>query len=513
MRSAPSGPGGFGLISILRRGAVDFASRTAVRGDAVSLTYRELYDAVEVGARRLVAEGLRPGDRVGILMGNRPEWLQCFFAVIAAGGVVVPLSYYSTQAELSAVAQEAPLARVHTEARYAGLVRAAVGAVRVELVDAEQVQADAGVGVHVGPPLPDTQTTALALAQYTSGTSSRPKAVLHSQQTIMWNALSQLGDLAIDASAVTLVVPSFAWSAGLHDLTLATLWAGGEVIVYPSRGLDPERLVTRLATERVSHVFLSPSVMRRILAAGVRAPRPLDTLRVVLTGGEPISDQLVRELAALLEHLPVWRSYGLSEFPSTMTLLGPTDAVAHPASVGRATSLAEIRIVDQDDVPVESGTLGELVCRSPSTMLGYDRDLEGTALALRGGWLHTGDLAVMDDAGYVSIVGRSKDMVISGGLNVYAQDVEMALAEHDLVGEVAVVGLTDAEWGQIVCAHVVPARLGARPSVAELDAFVAPRLAAYKRPRRYVFHETPLPRNEAGKVLKQRLDLPPPSIA
>jgi fatty-acyl-CoA synthase len=514
MDAMPSAPGGFGLVSMLRRGAVVFADRPALRGDGVGLSHRELYDVVEARARGLVGQGLGQGDRVGILMGNRPEWLECLFAVIAAGGVAVPLSYYSTPAELAAIAEEAPLALLYTESRYAEQAREAAGAVRVELVDGGRVRGSAPrpAGTPAGPCLPETDPADVALAQYTSGTSARPKAVLHSQHTIMWNALCQLGDLAIAADAVTLVVPSFAWSAGLHDLTLATLWAGGEVVVYPSRGLDPERLVARLAAERVSHVFLSPSVMRRIVAAGARAPGPLDALRVVLTGGEPIADHLVRELVGLLGPVPVWRSYGLSEFPSTMTLLGPGEAVARPVSVGRATSLAEIRVVDEDDVPVPPGTLGELVCRSPATMLGYDREPEATARALRGGWLHTGDLAVLDEEGYVSVVGRAKDMVISGGLNVYAHDVEAALAEHDLVGEVAVVGLADDEWGQIVCAHVVPAG-GVPPSVAELDAFLAPRLAAYKRPRRYVFRESPLPRNQAGKVLKQRLDPPPPNLA
>lgn len=494
--------GGFGLISMLRRGSMLFADRPAVCGDGLGRTYRELYDAVEGRAQGLVDDGLCPGDRAGILMGNRPEWLECFFAVIAAGGVAVPLGYYSTPAEVTAIAKEAPLALLYTESRYTDLVDDIVGSARVVLVDAVDAP---GVESRSQRPLPDADPAAVALGQYTSGTSARPKAVLHSQHTIMWNALSQVGDLRIDASTVTLVVPSLAWGAGLHDLTLATLWAGGRVVIYPSRELDPARLVERLAAERVTHVFLSPSVMRRIVSAGVRAAGPLDALRVVLTGGEPVAGDLVRELVTLLGPVPVWRSYGLSEFPSTMTLLRPDEAAARPASVGRATSLAEIRILDEDEIPLPPGRLGELVCRSPSTMLGYDRDPEATARTLRGGWLHTGDLAVIDDDGYVRIVGRSKDMLISGGLNVYAQDVEAALAEHDLVGEVAVVGLADDQWGQVVCAHVVPAG-ELRPTVDELDAFLAPRLAAYKRPRRYVFRQAPLPRNAAGKVLKQQLD-------
>jgi fatty-acyl-CoA synthase len=497
---------------MLRRGAAVFGDRPALRGDGVRLTHRELYDAVEARALGLVGDGLGPGDRVGILMGTRPEWLECLFAVIAAGGVAVPLSYYSSLGELTTIAEQAPLVLLYAESRYAEQVRDAAGAVPVQLVD---LTAPPGPSAEPsgGPScLPEVDPAAVALAQYTSGTSARPKAVLHSQHTIMWNALSQLADLAIDTSTVTLVVPSLAWGAGLHDLTLATLWAGGEVVLHPSRALDPERLVARLAAERVSHVFLSPSVMRRIVAAGVRAPSPLHALRVVLTGGEPIADHVVRELLGLLGPVPVWRSYGLSEFPSTMTLLRPGEAVAHPGSVGRATSLAEIRIVDADDEPVPAGTVGELVCRSPATMLGYDRDPQASARALHGGWLHTGDQAILDAEGYISVVGRSKDMVISGGLNVYAQEVELALAEHDLVGEVAVTGLPDEDWGQIVCAHVVPAR-GVRPCVAQLDAFLAPRLAAYKRPRRYVFREAPLPRNQAGKVLKHQLDPPPPTVS
>lgn len=512
MSTAPPAAGGFGLLSMLRRGSVLFADRPALQDDAAEFSYRELYDAVESRARRLVEDGLRPGDRVGILMGNRTQWLECFFASVAAGGVAVPLSYYSTPAELAAVAVEAPLRLVYTESRYADRLDGATLPARIELVDAPWDAEGASANLpRALPALPDVDPAAPALAQYTSGTSARPKAVLHSQHTIMWNALSQRSDLAIDSAAVTLVVPSLAWGAGLHDLTLATFWAGGRVVVYPSQGLDPQRLVSVLAAERVSHVFISPSVIRRVVAAGVRASGSLDALRVVLTGGEPIVDGLIRQLADLLGPVPVWRSYGLSEFPSTMTLLDPRDAPTHPTSVGRATSLAEIRVVDAEDVPVPVGTVGELVCRSPATMLGYDRDPEATARALRGGWLHTGDLAIVDEQGYLCLAGRVKDMVISGGLNVYAADVEAALIEHDLVDEVAVVGVPDDEWGQVVCAHVVSVP-DAQLSTDELDTFLVSRLAAYKRPRRYVFRTTPLPRNEAGKVLKRQLGPAPPAL-
>ncbi len=491
---------GLTVASLLGRHALIRPGQPAICDPRRRLSYGQLHETVQEVATGLQSRGLRAGEPVAILMGNRVEWLVYFFAIMVAGGIVVPLTFYTTPAELDAILRDAGVRWLVTEPSLIDVTPKG-GPWQILLATEELAR---GAGGDVSGERLTRDDHDVALVQYTSGTSGRPKAIEHSYTSILWNTLYQLYDLQIDRSATTLVVPSLAWGAGLHDLTLPTLWAGGRVVLYPSRALAADRLLGTLASERITHTFISPSVLRRLVDIP-DTPRPkLDSLRVVLTGGEPLELSLLRQVTEHLGRIPLRPSYGLSEFPSTMTLMPPEEVWRRPTSVGQATSLADIRIVDHQGRVVAAGVTGELVCRSPAVMVGYRNDPEASAEALRDGWLHTGDLATRDADGFVTIVGRIKDMLISGGLNVYCAEVEQALLAHEAVREAAVIGVPDSQWGQVPCAHVV-LEFGREASTAQLDSFLQERLAGYKRPKHYVIHASAMPRNTAGKIIKSAL--------
>lgn len=502
---------GFSLASIARRRRGTWqGGRPALSYQERTWSYNDLAERVDRAREGLLRLGVGRGSRVCVLMHNSPEWLGLFFGLMSVGAVCVPVNYYYRAPELDAVLADSGADWIATEDAFEDLLEACPRAadlgrldVRVLLGDAPSAPVNSGDGVPVGSPAdaPDPDPDDMALLQYSSGTTGRMKAAVHTQTTILWNSVHQIAELGIDRNTVTLLVPALCWSAGLHDLTLATLWAGGHVVVHPSRHLDAEELLGTLERRRVTHVFLVPSILRRFAEVSHTDRCDLSALRLVLTGGEPVLPELVESLVRQFPGIPLVPSYGLSEFPSTMTHLDPRDLRSRPGSVGQASLIAEIRIVDEEDHEVPVGAVGELLCRSPATMRGYHGDPEESARALAGGWLHTGDLARVDADGFYQVVGRKKDMLISGGLNVYPAEVERVLAEHPAVREIVVDGISDERWGTVPRAFVVldPEH---HTSVAELVEFARARLASYKVPREFVFRTDRFPRSAGGKVLR-----------
>ena len=516
MRTGDQWPaGGFSLASIARR------RRGTGQGGRPALSYRErtwsyddLADRVDRAREGLLRLGVGSGSRVCVLMNNSPEWLGLFFGLMSVGAVCVPVNYYYRAPELDSVLADSGAEWIATEDVFEDLLRACprardLGRLDVAglLGDGPSGSLDPGGGVAaVGFPAdaPDPDPDDVALLQYSSGTTGRMKAAVHTQTTILWNSVHQIAELGIDPESVTLLVPALCWSAGLHDLTLATLWAGGHVVVHPSRHLDPQDLLRTLEQRRVTHVFLVPSILRRFAEIPDPDRYDLSALQLVLTGGEPVLPELTEDLVRRFPGIPLAPSYGLSEFPSTMTHLTPRQLRGKPGSVGRPSLIAEVRIVDDADNEVPVGTVGELLCRSPATMKGYHGDPEESARALSGGWLRTGDLARVDVDGFYYVVGRKKDMLISGGLNVYPAEVERVLAEHPAILEIVVDGIPDDRWGTVPRAFVV-LDPDCHASVAELVEFARSRLASYKVPREFVFRTDRFPRSAGGKVLRNRV--------
>ncbi|MEV6626316.1 AMP-binding protein [Amycolatopsis sp. NPDC051106] len=476
--------------------------RIALTFEGRNVTYDELDERSGRLAAGLHAAGFRKGDRVGVLLHNRVEWVELFFAVAKLGGVVVPLNYLLKPAEVRYILDDCEASWVVYEQ--------ALGATADELRAGGHAARYVGIGggplayedlvAEAGPP-PEVPVSGddLFLLQYTSGTTGVPKGAMHTHSTVLWNSFHQVVDHGVTADEVYLVVPALCWAAGFHDLALATLWRGGRVVLSPSTGFDPERFLATVARERVTSVLLVPTVLKRVLAHPGFGDHDLASVRLICSGGEPVPVTAIADARRRLPGCDLVQVYGMSEFPTMMLYLDAEHADAKAGSAGRACSAAEVRVVDEEGRDTPPGEVGEIVCRSPATMLGYYGQAAATADTLAGGWLRTGDLAHVDEDGFVFVSGRSKDMIITGGLNVYPAEVERVIAQHPAVLEAAVVGVADDDWGEIGVALVV---LRDELSAAELTRFLKGELAGFKVPRRFAFTRAPLPRTTSGKVQK-----------
>jgi acyl-CoA synthetase (AMP-forming)/AMP-acid ligase II len=303
-----------------------------------------------------------------------------------------------------------------------------------------------------------------------------------------------------------MIQPALCWAAGINNIVLALWSIGGRVVLRPSRGFDADELCGVIAEEGATIMIGVASVLRMLVDSGDLRRHDLSRLRLIAVGGEPVAPSLLAGAREQLPQTEIAQVYGQTEFPTLMAFLGGERALEKPASTGLATSGCKLKVVGEDGAELPAGEHGEIICRSPATMKGYWMKPEQTADTIVDGWLRTGDRGYCDEEGYLYIAGRSKEMYISGGLNVYPAEAEVVLGEHPEVAEVAVKGVPDERFGEAGCAFVVP--VGEAIVVEALEAYCRERLATYKVPRHWVMLSEPLPRTASGKPQKHRLELP-----
>ena len=501
---------GYTIGNIIRKNRLSrgVADRVAVVFEDQRLTYQELDERVNRLASGLQRHGFNPGDRALVLAKNRIEWVEIFFALARLGGVVVPVNYLLKPAELADCLTDSQAQWAFVEADLSGNFLAAgepaaaveavvIGGEADDLRQYEAVIADgAADGVDVAVDLSD-----LFLLQYTSGTTGFAKAAMHTHAGVLLNMMPQPYDLGIRPDDVYLSVPALCWAAGFHDYCLATWWVGGTVVLNPSRALDPVALCRLIEREQATIVVLVPSVIRLLLASGAIGKHDLSSLRISMTGAEPISLDLLDELSRQLPGCANLQGYGQSEFPIFTSVLHADEARTKAGSAGKATSLCELRVVDEQGDDTATGAEGEIVYRSAATMSGYWRQPELTRKTMAGGWMHSGDRGFVDPDGYLFITGRSKDMIITGGLNVYPAEVERVILDQGPVLEAAVIGVPHPELGEVGRAILV-IKQGESVDLDSVHQAVKSVLATYKVPREWVLREEPLPRTASGKVRK-----------
>ena len=509
-----SGMSGYTVASLLRKNrsaGLTRSDRTAVIFGDRTITYDDLDRRSSQLASALAGAGFVAGDRVAVLLYNRPEYLEIFFAVAKLGGVIVPVNYLFKPAEVRHLLEDSGARWMFVEAALWDAVRPVrphtSGPVTyISLDGGEPDSLDYEVLVGSGSPAGvdiAVDSADLFLLQYTSGTTGFPKGAAHTHATVLWNSIHQIADFTLSRHDVYLCLPALCWAAGLHDFTLATLWAGGAVVLHPSRGLEPAEVMRTIERAGVTLTLFVPSVLRIVLTHQLE-DHDLSSLRMVLSGGEPVPVPVIEEFQRRLPTCDLIQGYGMSEFPTIMTFLDSEHAVSKRGSAGRATRITELRIVDDRGHDARPGDHGEIVVRSLATMTGYYGRDEATEAVLAGGWLHTGDRGYVDEDGFVYIAGRSKDMIISGGLNVYPAEIERVIEGHPAVAEVAVVAIPDDRYGEVGEAHVV-LREGTTVSETELEAHARGELANYKVPRRWVIRTEALPRTASGKLQKFQL--------
>jgi len=388
----------------------------------------------------------------------------------------------------------------------------------LSLVFADDGEASSGVEAYEtliasSAPVADAMREGRDLAGifYTGGTTGRSKGVMLSHQNLMANAFNVLADGMFPDRQTSYLhaAPMFHLANG--SAMYALLLRGGTNIIV--QGFTPEGVMAAIQNERVTDVMLVPTMIQMLIDHPALASYDLSSLDTIIYGASPISEALLDRTAQALPHLTFVQAYGMTELSPCATLLLRKDHVGEGREkgrhrgAGRATLGCEVRIVDVNDKPVPFGTVGEIVARGDVVMMGYWERPEETARAVVDGWMHTGDSGYMDQDGFIYVVDRMKDMIISGGENVYSVEVESALAQHPAVAQCAVVGIPSEQWGETVHAVVVK-RSGVEVTSGELIEFVKARIAGYKCPRSIEITDMPLPLSGAGKVLKRELRKP-----
>ncbi|RED41916.1 long-chain acyl-CoA synthetase [Rhodopseudomonas thermotolerans] len=434
------------------------------------------------------------------------------------GGVIVPLNI-----RWSALENEDALKDCRAVALVVDKAFAATGAVLAQaipsltLIYADDGEVPAGMQgyedlIAAHAPIPDAMRKAEDLAGifYTGGTTGRSKGVMLSHGNLMANALNALGEGLFPGTSVYLhAAPMFHLANGAAMYSL--LLSGGSNVMIPS--FTPEGVMQAMQNDRVTDVLLVPTMIQMFVDHPALKNYDLSSLKNIVYGASPISEAVLARASAALPNVQFTQAYGMTELSPIATLLhwkehiGEGKAKGRQRAAGRATLGCEVRIVDAEDRTVPYGTVGEICVRGDNVMMGYWERPEETARALAGGWMHTGDGGYMDEHGFVYVVDRVKDMIISGGENVYSVEVENAVAQHPAVAQCAVIGIPHEAWGEQVHAVVVT-KAGATVTADELIAHCKALIAGYKCPRSVEITETPLPLSGAGKILKRELRQP-----
>jgi fatty-acyl-CoA synthase len=466
---------------------------------------RLTYHALNVRARALAAllaeqYGIRQGDRVAVLAANAPEYLDALFACGLLGAILVPLNWRLTVPELNGIFADCePSLLIHDAAHRAQAVTIAGLRAGPPLLAMSTFPGEVGVLAARATPFATDDGEDIVLILYTSGTTGVPKGAMLSHRMLTWNAINSQISWGIRDDDICPIFSPFFHAGGLNVLTTPIYHLGGTIVLLPTS--DPATILDVIAQERCTLIFAVPTVFQLMMEHPRFATTEFSFVRFCITGGSSCPLPIIHGYAA--RGLEFRQGYGLTEVGVNCFSLAPEDALRKAGSVGRPVFHSRARIVDDVDRDVAPGEVGELVLSGPHVCSGYWRRPQATAEAYRDGWWHTGDLARRDDADYYYIVGRKKDMYISGGENVYPAEVEGVLATHAGIAEVAVIGRPDAKWGEVGLAVAVP-RPGVHLTEAEVIAYCDGKLARYKMPRHVVFTDV-LPRNAMGKVIKSEL--------
>ena len=469
------------------------------------------YGALADRAARLAAGmrgqlGLTAGDRVALIMSNCPAYVEALFGVWHAGLCAVPVNAKLHVDEFRYVLENSGARAVFVTPDLAG----SVGSLRLDgLKHVFEIGTASYEALFRDPPAPiaEAEPTDVAWLFYTSGTTGRPKGAMLTHRVLVAMTLNYFADVdAIAAGDCILHAAPMSHGSGLY--MLPHIVAGACNVLPESGRFDPEEMYGLMRHWRGMTVFAAPTMVKRLV--GHPADADATNLKTIVYGGGPM---YVADAKAALERFggKLVQIYGQGESPMTITFVSRAVHLdrAHPrweerlGSVGVAQSVVEVRVADTNDNTLPPGETGEVLVRGDSVMAGYWRNPEATAQTLAGGWLHTGDVGVMDADGFLTLKDRSKDMIISGGANIYPREVEEVLLAHPDVAEVSVIGRPDPDWGESVVAYVVP-RAGATVDPAALDRLCLARIARFKRPKAYV-PISELPKNNYGKVLKTAL--------
>lgn len=459
--------------------------RLAVVASGARWSFRELNERVSGAAAWLKTLGVQSGERVAVLARNSANYAVLVHAISRAGAVLVPLNTRLTPAELSWQINHLGAKLLLTDEALLSTAQAVSQQTSIQI---ELLPEDVSRFTFHAPPF---QLDSVHSILFTSGTTGQPKGAQLTFGNYWWSAVGSALNLGLQGDDVWLACLPLFHVGGLSILLRGVIY-GIPVVVH--EGFDAVEINGAIEAERVTIISVVSTMLQRMLEAGLGARRT--SLRCILLGGGPAPRPLLEACAA--RGLPVVQTYGLTEAASQVATLAPEDALRKLGSAGKPLLPTELKIENPD-----ASSVGEIVVRGPTVTPGYYANAEATARVLRDGWLHTGDMGYLDEEGYLYVLDRRDDLIISGGENVYPAEIEAVLLSHPAIAEAGVTGADDGRWGQVPVAHVV-LRIGEILPETEIRDFCATRLAKYKIPAHIHFVEA-LPRNAAGKLLRREL--------
>lgn len=497
------------IATLILQTAQRLPENPAITDAGGTLTYADFAERSARIAGGLRAAGLSPGSRVILFMENTGAFFECLLGCWMAGLCAVPVNAKLHPREVSGIAADAG-------AQFLFTTPGLVGPLAAEVASLSEVRAlvstgtDAYVRLIAAEPLAcvDVAPEERAWLFYTSGTTGKPKGAMLSHRSLLTMSLAYYADIdPVDADDTHITCAPVSHGAGLYSLPF--LMKGARQVVLP--GFDVEDVLATIARYGKASLFAAPTMLTRLVNHPATLTADLSNLKTIYYGGAPM---YVADLKHALRMLgpKLCQIFGQGESPMTITALpkalhvGPDGAPAADAvlaSCGFPRTGQEVRVVDEAGRDLPPGEVGEVITRGDCVMEGYWNNPDGTAAALRDGWLYTGDVGSLDTRGYLTLRDRSKDLIISGGSNIYPREVEEVLLRHESVLEVSVIGAPHADWGEEVVAFVA-LRPGAQVDAAELDQLCLDNIARFKRPKRYLF-EAALPKNNYGKILKTEL--------
>ncbi|RYG73049.1 long-chain fatty acid--CoA ligase [Lentibacillus lipolyticus] len=488
------------------------AEKTAVKVETgQSWTYQELHEKSNAYANKLYEMGVRKGDRVGILLYNCREYIGLYFAAAKIGAIAVRLNFRLSSHELEYALNDSETKVLCFHSDFEEKIEPIRGQLPVQdyiclpynhqstpAWSEEWQVLDSG-------PIRDIHEQNIKLTDpvmlmYTSGTTGRPKGAIWTHDTTLWFSSIQSMKWKFNGSEIGMTTGPLYHVGAFEDIALPILMMGGTVVITQSKGFDISRVLSVIETEQVTDCFMFPFMIYDMLHLSSLHQYQLRKLKTIYTGGDSLMPWALEQLNETYPHLGVVQVYGLTEGQPIAASLDPDDAFSKGHTVGKPMPLTEVKIIDDQGNPVSVGEVGEVAVKSPGVSAGYWRRLDATKETFVGGWCKTGDLGMFDEAGYLSIAGRKKDMIRSGGENIYAAEIEDILYRHHAVKEASIIGIPDPKFLEAVCAVIVP-KENIQTTEEAIINHCKKYLASYKKPKKVIFVDE-LPRTPSGKIQK-----------
>lgn len=494
--------------NLLAQNARKFPELLAIECEGRSYTYRQFNEEVNSLANGLLVQGVNKGDKLAMMMKNSDHFVFTFFAAAKIGAVAVPVNFRLTASEVHYILDQSDTSFVVCDKEFEQIIATAKQGTETRLVIT--VGDPEITGYHSYERIlsnnlnePDVEVSEQDDLEilYTSGTTGRPKGALFDHSQIFKVGIAVVINMGIRQHERILHLAPLFHSAQLNLFLISGVALGATHIIH--RDFHPVKTLQAIQEHKITHLFAVPAMYNFLLQVPNAADYNLSSIKRVGYGAAPMVPELVKKSIQLFKIDQFYNLCGLTEAGPGGILLDPEGHKHHLGKGGKPIFLTETRVVNEEGNDVLPGVIGEFIVRSDMVMKEYYKKPEETKSTLKNGWLYTGDLATIDEEGYITLVDRKKDMIISGGENVYSVEVEGILFEHPDVLDAAIIGLPDEVWGEAVCAIIVP-KEGVVIDEREVKNFCRQKLAGYKVPRR-IFIEEQLPRNASGKVLKYQL--------